>query len=84
MKLGYFRLKGTRGGTSREGEVRLIVICLGIRGRGRWSDCDTWDDWQRGRCGVSSMAGLSSKVVEICVIDYLVERSSNSFLDEVL
>ena len=73
MKLGYFRLEGTRGGTSGEGEVRSIVICLGIWGRGRWSDCDTWDDWRRGRCDVSSTAGLSSKVVEICALDFVVD-----------
>ena len=30
------------------------------------------------------MAGLSSEVVEICVIDYLIKRGSNSSFDEIL
>ena len=73
MKLGYFRLEGIRGGTSGEGEVRLIVIGSEIWGRGRWSDCDAWDDWQGGRRDVCSMMGLSSEVVEICALDFVVD-----------
>ena len=53
--------------------MRSIVICSGIWGRGRWSDRDAWDDWRGGRCDICSTAGLSSEVVEICTLDFVVD-----------